>query len=130
MDSKSWRSLNETVKDIINRDHVLDEIIIHDTYSDKKWLIKEGKWIQQSKKSSIRVDQPTHGIGQAHAHIYGRKGKEIGVVNLDGTSSHGTKMIIDKDRAETLRAHGFNIPKDRIVEWVVNQDLSLELLLE
>jgi hypothetical protein len=51
--------------------------------------------------------------------VYGRKGKEIVVVNVDGTRSHGTKGRLHKKDAEALRGRGFNINKDGIVEWWV-----------
>ena len=70
----------------------------------------------------MRVDHATHGVGSTHAHVYGRKGNEVGVVNLDGTASHGTRMNLSKKDAETLQTHGFNIRHDRIVEWVVRPD--------
>lgn len=80
--------------------------------------------------NTIRVDQPRHGGGgQVHGHILGRKGKEIGVVNLDGTGSHGTKMRLNKKDAQTLRDAGFIIQKDRMVEWIADPSLSLEILL-
>ena len=35
-------------------------------------LLKEGKWINGRFDRNIRIDQPTHGVGQTHAHVYGR----------------------------------------------------------
>ena len=68
----------------------------------------------------------TYGAGQTHAHVLGRKGNEYGVINLDGSASHGSKFRLSKQDAAALRGHGFKIPKDRIVEWVfLSQELEL-----
>ncbi len=94
--------------------------------------LDEGKWIDGRFPNGIRLDQPTHmqGAGDPHAHVYGRKGKEIVIVNLDGTSSHGTKGRLHQDDAAALTAQGFTIRTDRIVEWwVVPNPDGLELLL-
>ncbi len=74
---------------------------------------------------------PTHGAGQTHAHLYARNGKEYGVVNIDGSGSHGTKSNsrIQTDHAAELRKAGFNIPPDNLVEWVPLPS-DVQLLLE
>jgi hypothetical protein len=81
--------------------------------------LQEGQWINGRFDRNIRLDQPTHlqGQGQAHAHVYGRKGDEIVAVNLDGTASHGAKGRLHPDDADALRARGYQIPADRIIEW-------------
>jgi hypothetical protein len=91
--------------------------------------LDEGKWIKGRFDKGIRIDQPTHGAGQTHAHVFGRKGTEIGVVNLDGSSSHGTKCRLSDEDAAALQARGFQIKAGNIVEWLVliNQP---QLLLE
>ena len=81
--------------------------------------LDEGKWVKGRFDSSIRIDQPTHGAGQTHAHVYGRKGDEIGVVNFDGSSSHGTKCRLSDADADALRERGFKIKAGNIVEWIV-----------
>jgi hypothetical protein len=86
--------------------------------------LDEGKWIQ----NDIRIDQANYGAGQTHAHIYGRKGNELGVVNIDGSGSHGTKMRLRSDHADALRAKNFNIPKDNMIEWVLDNSLNQTLL--
>ena len=78
--------------------------------------------------SNIRIDQPTHGVGQTHAHVYGRKGDEIGVVNFDGSASHGTKCRLSNDDAAALRTKGFTIKPGNVVEWVVLADQPQLLL--
>jgi hypothetical protein len=80
--------------------------------------LDEDKWVNGRFDKCIRIDQPTHGVGQTHAHIYGRKGTEIGVVNFDGPSSHGTQCrLSDADAA--LRDRGFTIKPGNIVEWTM-----------
>jgi hypothetical protein len=91
--------------------------------------LEEGKWIKGKLDRNIRIDQPTHGAGQVHGHVLGRKGKQLGIVNLDGTASHGTKMALSIKDAEALRAAGFNIRNDRVVEWISLCD-SPNLLFE
>lgn len=82
-------------------------------------LVKEGKRIDGRFKGNIRIDQPTYGAGQPHAHVYGRKGEEIGVLKMDGTRSHGSRrMGLHQNDAKALRARGFAVPADGIVEWV------------
>ncbi len=85
-------------------------------------LLSEGKWTSGRFERNIRIDQPTHGVGQTHAHILGRKGDQLGVVNFDGSSSHGTKMRLHKKDAEALRGAGASIPKNNIIEWVALAD--------
>lgn len=82
-------------------------------------VLHEGKWISGRFDRNIRIDQPTHGVGQIHAHVLGRKGEEIGVVNFDGSASHGTKCCLSNDDAAALRKRGFNIQQGNIVEWVM-----------
>lgn len=81
--------------------------------------LDEGKWGKGRFDDSIRIDQPTHGAGQTHAHVYGRKGDEIGIVNFDGSSSHGTKCRLSDADADALRKRGFTIKAGNIVEWIV-----------
>ncbi|MBA4227128.1 MAG: hypothetical protein C0456_10905 [Hyphomonas sp.] len=91
-----------------------DIVITKDGISGQ--LLEEGKWIKGRFEKNIRIDQPTHGVGQTHAHVYGRKGDEHVVVNVDGSASHKSKgRLHDKD-ADALREIGFNIPNDNIVE--------------
>lgn len=81
-------------------------------------VLHEGKWVSGKFDHNIRIDQPTHGAGQTHAHVFGRKGIELGVVNIDGTSSHGAKCRLSATDSEALRARGFNIRSGNVVEWV------------
>lgn len=96
----------------------LSEILISEDSAGFERL-DEGKWVKGRFDRSIRVDQPTHGVGQTHAHVYGRKGVEIGVVNFDGTASHGTKCRLSDADADELRKRGFVIGAGNIVEWIV-----------
>ncbi len=90
-------------------------------------LFEERKWVPGRFSKNIGIDQPSHGVGQTHAHVYGRKGNEIVVVNWDGTGSHGTKGKLKNADAIALKARGFTISRNNIVEWVPLQS-SPELL--
>jgi len=92
-------------------------------------VLREGKWVRGRFDRNIRIDQPTHGVGQTHAHIYGRKGDVIGVVNFDGTGSHGTQVRLHKQDADELRGRGFKINSDNIVEWLELAEQPGQLLL-
>jgi len=94
----------------------LDEVAIIEESNYE--TLREGKWVKGKLPTSIRIDPATYGAGQTHAHIFGRKGNELGVVNLDGTASHGSKMVLSQQDAEALTARGFKIPASRIVEWI------------
>ncbi|MEF2270572.1 hypothetical protein V3C40_27650 [Janthinobacterium sp. LS2A] len=101
----------------------LDEILLADspTSPGSIWALnEERKWVNGRFERNIGIDQPSHlhGDGQAHAHVLGRRGKELGVVNLDGTASHGTKVRLHSKDADALRARGFTVRADNIVEWV------------
>lgn len=94
---------------------VLDDILLtHD--GAKADVLHEGKWVNGRFERNIRIDLPTHGVGQTHAHVLGRKGVEIGVVNFDGSASHGTKCRLSDADANALRAKGFKILSGNIVE--------------
>jgi hypothetical protein len=88
-------------------------------------LLEEGKWVTGRFERSIRIDHPTHlhGDGQVHAHVLGRKGDELGVVNFDGTASHGSRFKLHDRDANALRALGFDLPPDNIVEWILLCDM-------
>jgi hypothetical protein len=97
----------------------LSKILVSDDGTGFERL-DEGKWVKGRFDNSIRIDQPTHGAGQTHAHVYGRKGDEIGVVNFDDSASHGTICkLSDDDDAAALRKRGFTIGPGNIVEWIV-----------
>ncbi len=96
----------------------LTEILVSED-NDRFERLDEGKWVNGRFDKNIRIDQPTHGVGQTHAHVYGRKGDEIGVVNIDGSSSHGTQCRLSDADADALRNRGFTIRAGNIVEWIV-----------
>ncbi len=102
---------------------VLDEIYLVDG-SGKLQTLQEGKLIDGRFQQNIRIDLATHlqGAGQSHAHVRGRKGNELVVVNFDGTASHGTSGRLHDRDADALRKRGFTIPDDNIVEWVVDEN--------
>lgn len=126
MTPAGFRSLLDTINEILHPETVLDELVVSNPGVNEAYLVTEGRWIKTKSANSIRVDQATHGVGQTHAHIYGRKGSEIGVVNLDGSASHGTRMKLSKKDAATLKAQGFNVRADRVVEWIIQNDCTWE----
>jgi hypothetical protein len=98
---------------------VLDAVYISDDGIEYRYLDEGRKWVSGRFEKNIGIDQPTSGAGQRHAHVFGRKGDEIVVVNVNGTGSHGTKgKLHDKD-AEALALNGFSLKPDGIVEWTV-----------
>jgi hypothetical protein len=106
----------------------LDEVFIVGEDGRHYERLDEGKWISGRFPSNIRLDHPTHGAGQLHGHVHGRKGEELVIVNVDGTGSHGTKGKLHDLDAEALRSRGFSIRPDKIVEWIV-LDVRAKLLL-
>lgn len=104
-------------KEFVDLPVVTDVAITRDGSASE--VLHEGKWISGRFDRNIRIDQPTHGVGQTHAHVLGRKGEEIGVVNFDGSCSHGVKCRLSNDDADALRAKGFQIQPGNIVEWVM-----------
>jgi hypothetical protein len=100
----------------------LDEIFLVENVEGGRHfeMLDEGrKWIRGRFDRNIGIDQPTHlhGAGQPHAHVLGRKGELLGVINFDGTASHSSKFNLHDKDADALRARGFTIPSNNIVEW-------------
>lgn len=98
----------------------LSNIAVEWTDTKDVEALNEGrKWVKGRFDRSLGIDQPTHGAGERHAHIYGRKGDEIGCITVSGGLSHGyTKVQLDPADADALRRQNFNIPKSNIVEWL------------
>ena len=106
---------------------VLDEVYITEDGINYQYLSEGRKWVDGRFKNNIGIDLPSSGAGQKHAHVYGRKGNEVVIVNVDGTGSHGTKGKLPEKDAQALELRGFAIRKDRVVEWT---DVgTVELLL-
>lgn len=106
------------------------EVILHHS-QDTAQILREGKWIGGRFDRNIRLDQPTYGAGQPHAHVYARhKGKLVAIVNYDGTSSHGKRGRLHPEDADALRAVGYAIQKSNVVEWVYLEDSAKFLLRE
>jgi hypothetical protein len=82
-------------------------------------VLQEDKWVNGRFDRSIRIDQATHrqGEGQTHAHLYARNCQQYGVVNLDGTASHGEKCKVHPRDAAELSKRNFTLPTNNIVEW-------------
>ena len=96
----------------------LDEVIVSadgETYE----LLEERKWVDGRFKKNLGLDKATYGGGLDHAHILGRRGEELVIVNVDGSGSHGTKGRLHDMDADALRARGYNIPPSNIVEWTL-----------
>lgn len=107
----------------------LDEVLLADSPTSPQrvqTLNEERKWVDGRFPKNLGIDQPSHlhGAGQTHAHVLGRRGNELGVINFDGTASHDTKMKLHKRDAEALRARGFQVRPDNIVEWLLQPSLS------
>ncbi len=126
MDTHSFRRLVNKVSEIMYPSNLLDQIAIEADNGLEH--LDEGKWIQTGSSGKLRIDQPNYGAGMTHAHIYGRKGNELGVVNIDGSGSHGTKMRLRSDDADALRALKFDIRDDNMVEWIVDNSLDQVLI--
>ncbi len=124
------RKLMDIVESINTGIPVIDRITIVDGDMNFE-RIDEGRIISGRFPDNIRIDQPTHlqGNGQAHAHVYGRKGHELVAVNFDGSSSHGSKGRLHRADADALRGQGFKIRQDRIVEWWVVPGDGPQILL-
>lgn len=107
------RDLMDKLEEV--RTPFLEEIVITENGSTGQ-LLREGKYVPGRFERNIRIDQPTHGVGQQHAHVSGRNGKEYVVVNFDGSASHKMKGRLHQQDADALRDRGFNIPPNNIVE--------------
>lgn len=106
---------------------VLDAVIL--LAKDGTVELWEGRnWVSGRFDRNIGIDQPSHGVGQTHAHVYGRQGNEIVAVNLDGTASHSTKGRLHKDDAAALQTRGFDVKPGQIIEWFVLDDQPQLLL--
>lgn len=105
---------------------LLDEVYIvqADLVTGERLL--EGKIVSGRFSSSLRIDPATHlhGAVPPHAHVFGRKGDELGVVNMDGTPSHGSKFKLHPKDADALRARGFTIRPDNLVEWTASASVD------
>ena len=74
----------------------LDAIYVVDSDLASFQLLREGKYIAGRFPTNIRIDVPTHlhGRGPTHAHVFGRRRDQLGVVNFDGSASHGSKFTL------------------------------------
>lgn len=124
------RRYMDIIKECFPEEGELPEITDIFVAEGSDWMmLNEGKWVSGRFPGNIRIDQATHmaGQGQVHGHVHDRKGRQLVVVNLDGTGSHGSKGILHPKDADALIDRGFTIRADRIVEWwVVVED---EILL-
>lgn len=102
----------------------LDEVIVVAMNGSDYQRLLEGKLVSGRFPRNIRVDHPTHlqRDGQQHAHVLGRRGDEVGIVNFDGSGSHGSKFTLHDKDALTLRSLGFVLPPDNVIEWATCDD--------
>ena len=98
----------------------LDEVFVTSDGQEVRFLA-EGKWVSGRFENNIRIDRATHLLsGDQHAHIYGRKGSLVGVLNFDGTLSQGGEAFrLHKSDATALRRLGCSVPESNIIEWIV-----------
>jgi len=121
------RTLIMKIRDIMGSGAVsveLDEVFIREG-AEVFRLDESNNWISGRFQNNLRIDDPSHGVGKKHAHVLGRKGNQIGVVNVDGSASHGSKFRLNDKDADALRSRGFTIPDDGIVECVFSAKVNL-----
>lgn len=109
---------------------VLDAVVVVEQ-NGACLLIEQRKTYDGRFERNLLVDNPTHGVGERHAHLLGRRGDEYGIVTVSGKGSHeykGQRFKIHADDADALRDLGFDIPSDGIIEWVVLSDQPTLLL--
>ena len=105
----------------------LDQIIVS-TDGETVEVLCERIWITGRFDRNVGIDNATDGLGQKQAHVLGRKGDQLVIVNLEGAASDGTQgRLHDKDAA-ALRAKGFEIHPGHLVTWNVLPDAP-ELLI-
>lgn len=124
--------MNKTFKEFVGDiENCIEVVLVTDMETEEVYLIEEGKSVSGRFDWSLRVDQPSHGTGQVHAHIFGRnRNKQIGVVNLDGSVSHNhAPGKLHKKDADALRGLGFSIPANNIVEFKILIGVSEKMLL-
>jgi hypothetical protein len=113
---KTFKQFRADIESAVAPPFIDEVLIVSEDFSVE--LLQEGKWISGRFPDNIRIDLATHGAGQTHGHVYGRKGNELLAVNVDGTASHGTKGRIHDRDAAALRGRGFSLRADNIVEWL------------
>ena len=109
---------------------VLDAVVVVGDNGDCL-ILEQRKTYNGRFERNLQVDNPTHGVGERHAHLLGRRGDEYGIVTVSGKGSHeykGQRFKIHDDDADALRDLGFDIPSDGIIEWVVLGDQPMLLL--
>jgi hypothetical protein len=109
----------------------LDEVFLTEDGATAQCL-REGQRIDGRFNCNIRIDRATYRLsGDQHAHVYGLHDKLVGVLNFDGTRSHGGESFrLDKKDAAALRQRGFRVPENNIVEWILFDVALYGLLLE
>ena len=133
MTPDGWRRLVQAAWEVLTgQPDAITNIVVVSGDGGSAEILEDGKWIKGKLDRNIRIDQPTdgHDAGQPHAHVYGRNPRqELVIVNMDGTASHGKKGRLSPEDAEALKARGWTIRRDRIVEYFVlpgNPQLLLE----
>jgi len=111
------RKLIDIVADVTASEMpIFDELLIVREIKDSGLLCEV--LISGRFDRNIRIDAGSHlDGGDKHAHVFGRRGEELVVVKVNGSSSHGTKGKLHQKDADVLRAKEFKIRADNIVEW-------------
>lgn len=72
-------------------------------------------------KCVYRLDKPNNAPGQQkHIHVYADKkhNHQLYAINIDGTPHDGSKYQLNNKHQEALKALGFPVPKDGLLEWL------------
>lgn len=72
-------------------------------------------------KCVYRLDKANNAPGQQeHIHVYSDKNHnhQLYAINIDGTPHDGSKYQLNKKHQIALRALGFTVPKDGLLEWI------------
>lgn len=81
-------------------------------------------------KCVYRLDHSNNTIGQqAHIHVYADKKHhhQLYAINIDGSSHDGSKYQLSPKHQDALRAIGFTVPKDGLLEWINIESCGLLL---
>lgn len=79
--------------------------------------LREGRWVRG--RFRYNGEQPTPLGGEGRPQVYGRKGDLQVAVKVDSPSGHGEKGRLQPMDADALRALGFKVPSDDVVELTV-----------
>lgn len=72
-------------------------------------------------KCVYRLDKSNNIPGQqVHVHVYSDKkhNHQLYAINIDGTPHDGSKFQLSQKHQDALKAIGFTVPKDGLLEWI------------